>query len=97
MSREEHCAAAGPLLGGAGGEAPRREQSRVDLGSAGPGAAAGFRRRGPDRVGSGPANRNGRYENYAIWMVLARSDAPGIVGSQNAKPRYVSTATGGNT
>jgi SAM-dependent methyltransferase len=39
------------------------------------------------RVGSGPANRNGRYENYAIWMVLARRESD--LGSLATDPRWV--------
>ncbi len=43
------------------------------------------------RVGSGPANRNGRYENYAIWMVLARREAD--LGSLATDPRWLHPVT----
>ena len=39
------------------------------------------------RVGSGPANRNGRYENYAIWMILARSESD--LGALATDPRWL--------
>jgi spermidine synthase len=43
------------------------------------------------RVGSGPANRNGRYENYAIWMVVARREAD--LGSLATDPRWLQPVT----